>query len=106
MDCREIARAQRSDVFLERAQACRIFFDEVGPGCPPGKGFEAERARAGVKIQHAGVGKLELKDAHPGLTNSIQRRSHAHATRRADSSSAPATGYYPHTEMSAMRACR
>src|SRR6266516_2378256 len=91
---RQITGAERIDVLLENSQAFRILLHEVGAGCSARKCFQSERARTGIEIAYTRVRKIELENAHPGLTNSIESRSDVRAGRRAYSAAAPAARDY------------
>jgi hypothetical protein len=72
MDADEGCCVENLNVLLQRADALRILLHEIGADCPPGQCFESERTRAGIEIEHAGTGKIQLKDAHPGFANPVK----------------------------------
>src|SRR6185503_6770864 len=96
MDSRLVAGAESFDVFFQRAETLRILFHEVGPHRAAREGFESQRAGAGVQIENARLGDVQLEYAHPGLAYPIQRRPHQRAARRVYSATSPATGDYAH----------
>src|SRR4026207_2338707 len=68
VDGDQITGGESINILLQGADALRILLHEIGAERSARQGFESERARAGVEIQHARAGQVELKDAHPGLT--------------------------------------
>src|SRR5436190_13233943 len=106
VDSRHLTGIESSDVLLECTQTPRIFFYEVSGDGATRQRFQAKRTRAGVQIEHAGIRQIQLKNAHPRFANAIESWSDLRSAGCADSAATPAAGDYPHTRISAMRACR